>query len=301
MKRTGTKRHGIDQKWHEGLYVQIYNLAREDKLDNDAIATKIGVSSTMFDNWLKQKPHLVECLEEARKPRTSQQEFRAYVYQRLPENLKKLWDIINAWSDHRDAYIKIEALLDAHPIRVRQNLFLYAMVRFNFNISKALKCVNLTRMTLSNWEKEPEFKELLKELAELKGDFFESALIRKVKEGDTSAILFTNRSYNAKRGYNPPKEVNTTLNGTLDHNHTHTGASATLDELPLELRRQILEHLRAKRLGQETIIPDNSSSENGFTPGKLPDKRLKPLDYQSLEDDGTDNRSNSNGEEHSST
>ncbi len=293
--------HGIDKKWHDGLYVEIYDLAKQHGYTNSQLAKHIGVCDAVFVNWIKKKPALKLCLDRARDTDSGQQTFQEYAYGRLPPNLKELWDRINGWDGHRDAYDKVQAILNSTTKRNHQHLFIYAMIRYNFCAAKALRSLNLSKRKLNYWLEEPEFKELLKELDWHKGNFFESALMRLVKNGEVSAVLMANRTFNRDRGYNPPKEVNTTLNGTLDHNHTHTGASATLDELPLELRRQILEHLRAKRLGQETIIPDNSSSENGFTPGKLPDKRLKPLDYQSLEDDGTDNRSNSNGEEHSST
>lgn len=78
------------------------------------------------------------------------------------------------------------------------------------NVTEACKAVNIGRTTFYRWiEDDPELKQFLHSLdvAQLKKDFIENALMKKIGEGDTACIIFANKSLNKDRGYIERNEV----------------------------------------------------------------------------------------------
>jgi ribosome biogenesis GTPase A len=72
------------------------------------------------------------------------------------------------------------------------------------NISLSCKSVNVARTTFYYWrDSDPEFKAKLDQInpREKLKDFYENALIKKVRQGDTACTIFANKSFNKDRGY----------------------------------------------------------------------------------------------------
>ena len=246
-------------KWSDEYYVRAYQLARQGDSDG-RIAKKIGVMCKTFLKWKRQHPALRKALAEGRENRNRnfQAGFRDLVYNRLSPELQEVWDDINACEKEPGGVARIEAILDDQGVRVRQHFFLYALVESNFNASEACRRVNISRNTLEHWKlNDPGFSEIVDQMHLAKGDLFEEGLVRAVKDGDTKAILFANRTYNRHRGYNEKIEVE--HSGQLNHLH----ALVDLDslDLPLEVRAAILEAVRKqKKLTVEAeVVPQNGN------------------------------------------
>lgn len=233
-------------KWSDDFYVLAYRLAKQG-LPDYAIAQQLGVTHQHLLRWLKRKPSLANALAAARDVNSSsfQAEFRDYVYARLPDNLKEIWDELNRCERKGSGVARLEALLEKNGKRARQHLFMYALVNCNFNPSEACRRVNVSKQVLDGWIKnDPDFSELMDQIQWHKGNFFEEGLVKLVREGDTKAIVFANERFNKSRGYGNKVEVN--HSGQVNHLHAHMIDLEGL-ELPSEIKMQILEAVRKQR------------------------------------------------------
>lgn len=239
--KTKPKKKGV---WKDDYYVRAYTLARQGMPDR-RIAGAIGVTSGTFKRWVEEHPALRRALKQARgeKARNFQASFREYVYRALTPELQEVWDDINACENEPSGIARIEALLADRGKRARQHLFLYALVDSNFNASEACRKISISRGTLDSWiASDPDFGRIIDEMHWHKGNLFEQSLIDLVKDGDTKAVIFANRTYNRGRGYNEKLEVE--HSGVV--NHVHTIEIDSLN-LPLEVKTAVLQAVRNKR------------------------------------------------------
>ena len=226
--------------WDDSFYVKVYELAKTG-LSNRKIAEAIGTSIQSFKKWIALRPALKQALLDARSHHESATDtFISYVYKQLPPHLQRLWDKISEYEEGPNYFAKLEALFEKHGRVAQQHLFFHALVSFNFNPSEACRKVGITRSTLLSWMRDPEFHELFDEFHWHKGNFFEGHLVKLVGRGDSSATIFANKTFNRKRGYSDKVEHEHT--GEVNHNH-----KVTLDDLPLEVKKKLLEQHRLKR------------------------------------------------------
>lgn len=120
--------------------------------------------------------------------------------------------------------------------------FLEALAAAAGIVLTACESVNVSRSTYYRWYKEDAaFAERVDEISEEQMDFVEGKLLKSIKEGDTTAIIFYLKTKGKKRGYSekqPPKEE------TLQPQT----AAAIVDEASTKKKRQrIKQRLRNKR------------------------------------------------------
>ena len=229
---------------------QIYDMAKTG-MGRDNIAQAVGVNPTTLKAWMKTHPEVEAAVRlgrgVARGPNATA-EFFDFVYKRMSREQQELWDEMHAIDRDKDerhvARKKLEKLFRGRDTRFRQSMFLHALVKSNFNVSEACRMVNVPMGTVSTWGRDPKFAKLMDEIEEHKKNFFENALVKKVKEGDTAAVLFVNRTKNKDRGYG---------DGKVEVEHTHTfRQNVNLDELdiPADRVREILDAVREKNRRQ---------------------------------------------------
>lgn len=76
-------------------------------------------------------------------------------------------------------------------------------------VSAACEVAGVSRKTYYRWiESDEEFAAKVEDMADFQCDFVESKLLKKIEEGDTTAIIFYLKTKGKKRGYttNPEKE-----------------------------------------------------------------------------------------------
>ncbi len=229
--------------WKDKFIVDVYLLAKGG-MTEFKMAQVLGVSLPTFRSWRTTEKVFRDAIQRGRKEYRGRNDkvtcLSDYVYNRLSSKLRKVWKKINKLDRAKGNLEKIEAILDRKGKNVRQHLFVYAWTRGNFSISQALRKVNISRTTLERWKKDPDFAELLNELVWHKKNFFEDSLCRLIKSGDTSAIIFANRTFNRDRGFNEKVEVDMNLSGELNQNVM----SVDMMKLPLQARKEILKSLR---------------------------------------------------------
>jgi hypothetical protein len=234
-------------KWRNRFYVDIYRLAVQG-LSDEQIAQAIGVSVSCFSSFKKKRSTVRYALKQAKNKdsRVTAKNFFDYVYKRLPENVRELYDKITAIEDEPNAVAKIEAMLEKEGKYARMQVFLHALVTNNFNPSKARRRANITKITLNDWiRNEPGFKDLIEEMHENKQNFAEEALMKLVAKGDPNAVIFVNKTLNKDRGYADKQTIEHT--GTIKHEHQHKLLDLDKLQLSLACRKEIVDAVRKLR------------------------------------------------------
>jgi transposase len=263
--------HG-NQKYKKTYPVLVFAMLKKG-MKRKEIAGELAVSEGTLAVWYRSKKGFRKSVIRGRQAYAAAQKekhavlaksfsFADYVYGKLPAKLQKLMNDINE-IDHANSGIEIvEALLVGKGKRVRQQLFISALVSSNFSISKALQKVGVSHTLFTSWTAaDPGFAELLKEIKWHRQNFCEEALMIKVQEGDTSAILFANKTVNRSRGYGDKTEVSGGDDSSFD-----------IDKLniPLETKRIVLRAIREKQslpikaiestVLESTAIPQDSNT-----------------------------------------
>lgn len=85
---------------------------------------------------------------------------------------------------------------------------LNALAQTSGIVSSACKAANVSRMTYYRYYNEdPDFKEKADDVKELQKDFAESLILKKMKEGDTTMIIFYAKTQMKDRGYTERREI----------------------------------------------------------------------------------------------
>ena len=110
-------------------------------------------------------------------------------------------------------------------------------------VSSACKAANVSRMTYYRWYNEdPDFREKADDIKELQKDFAESLILKKMKEGDTTMIIFYAKTQMKDRGYTERKEIT-----GKDGEDLIKGKEIDITKLSDEERKLLL------RLGQDIL------------------------------------------------
>ena len=215
-----------------------------DGLPDTQIAACLGITEKTFQRARDKDPVLQDALSQGRQSREygNEETLAEYIFDRLPTNLQTLWKDVEECSTEKDAD-GVERLFRSWPVRVRQHLFIYALVSSTFNISASLRKLGLTYRMYEDWRtNDPGFKKLLQEVEEHKCNFFENAFIGRVAAGDTAAILHGVKTQCRSRGYNEKVEI--VHSGSISSPDTVSIADLDLD---IETRKKVLDALRAKQ------------------------------------------------------
>lgn len=238
--------------WKDAWYLDSYRLAQDGMPDNE-IARTLGIPLPLWRLWVGKKKALREGLAKARavQPGSSYADFKSFVYEKLPRRVRELWDELDAADQlpvqdgtKKKRRKKVLELIESGPVRWQQSLFLHALVKCNFIVSRACMKIGITPTEAHTWmEASAPFKKLVEGIIQFKKDFFESALIDLVRAGDSAATIFANRTLNKDRGYAQDQTIQ--VEQTVVHRH-----QVTLEELPVDAKRAILDVMRKKAVAQ---------------------------------------------------
>lgn len=217
MPRTADKPKKKYGRWKPIFILHVYRMLRAGMSEVD-LCKELKVSRAIMFRWKKEKPELKEAWGLALKEREESQSFQDWVYQRLSPEIREIWAQIRQWEKEPNGVVKIELMLQDQGRHVRQQLFLHAFCVSHFNMSTALKRVNIARSVLYDWiERDPDFAALVKEIEWHKGNFFENQLVQLVRQGVPAAVIFANKSFNKDRGYASRQELEVHHSGEVLH------------------------------------------------------------------------------------
>lgn len=241
------------------MVIDIYAMAREGQTDR-VIALALGVTAATFSTWQKNKSIVRYALKQAREkqPTPANCTLPEFCEARLKAEHADVWRQVNEAANKRNGQERLNIIFAGGGIKLRKQLFLYALIRSTFNVSKACRKIGISRLTVDDWcRNDPDFVNACNVIHTIKREYFESALLKKVAEGDIQAIMLCNKTQNRKAGflhdgYGDKLDVEVKGNVAHDHTHTHQFAIEDLD-LPLDTRRVIVEAIRAKKLKEEEV------------------------------------------------
>ena len=97
--------------------------------------------------------------------------------------------------------------IDERVAKEKEDL-LNALAQTSGIVSSACKAANVSRMTYYRYYNEdPDFREKADDVKELQKDFAESRILKKMKEGDTTMIIFYAKTQMKDRGYTERREI----------------------------------------------------------------------------------------------
>lgn len=261
----------VKSKFKPEWYVVVYELAKKGVSDVK-IAGQLGVSVPTLVRYLKKKPALRKALEKGRAGRKVGvgDTFADYCYGNLPTDVQRLWDEISepfepvdpkdykGIAEQRIARReKCRKLLYDRGKRIRQRLFVHAMIAGNFSVSWACRVLDIPRSTVTQWEADPKFLALLQGVEQCKKDFFEGGLVDLVKAGDSAATIFANKTLNADRGYSEKYRVEHSHSGRVKVEHA---AEGLLERLSPEAKQELLEVIRKSK--EAPMLEDRSNVQD---------------------------------------
>lgn len=252
------------RKWDKKMMEGALGLARSGMPDGK-IAQALGATAASLAAKLSKDSDFAAGMEAAREQ--GSKTFAQALAGRLPPGARALWDRLEALGgmidgpEKRGARADVFAALDEAPARVRMHLFVQALAHVGFIPGEACRVSGVSPSELARWRaQDKDFREIMEGMMEAKRDFFESCLVGLCRRGDSAAIIFANRTSNRGRGYGDRLEVEVKTEVT----HTHR---LTLDDLPPEAKRAMLDAYRRKRdaaqIGYNDGAPDAEFEEVG--------------------------------------
>jgi hypothetical protein len=236
-------------KWHPKYYVEAYRLAASGLMDK-TIAGHMGVNLRTFNHWKQRHPTFEWALAQGRNPKKIKgtQDVMEFVYDRLPSEYKEVYNKICKVDKGKHGYQRVREILTNKGKRVKQHIFLYAIVRSNFNKSEAMKTCCVSKYELKRWMDDPKFVGFMDQIKDGIKDFYESALVERVKEGDTQATIFANRTLNRDRGYGDTVQVEHT--GKIEHSHL---VQVDVSTLSMKAQKEIYNQLEEREKETEEL------------------------------------------------
>lgn len=205
-------------------------------------ANEMGMEIRRFQR-LTTHPHWIqvrEIVEKHQSARTREKTFGHYVFKHLSEEAGKTWKELQFWADHEDGQTQIRKIMDGKGKKLRQELFIHALVSTHYDMSRALSLTGLPKTTLEHWRDDLQFAQLFDEIQWHKKNFFEKAMMDLVAERNPLATVWVNKTVNADRGYSEKIQV--------QHSLADAGWSFEDLDLDVETRRKVLEAIRKRQL-----------------------------------------------------
>jgi hypothetical protein len=245
-KKKKLKNNVNAEKWDNRLYIQIFQLARSG-LSDEKIAEAIGYSLIQFRRRKRKDPALKDAIQQGRNADVpASDQFKDYVYSKLPEELRWVWDEIMSFQETDNAIAKMEELMRDKGKRVKQRLFLYALYHFHFNYEKAMRMLDVSKKELERWTLEPEFSELLQEIEWHTSQYFGNKAMAMARKGHPAMVKFCAQSLDPRFRKRPSeKNVNVSVSGQIGH--AHVQVNKIMEHLPLEQRKLLLDRIREEK------------------------------------------------------
>lgn len=205
-------------------------------------ANEMGMERRRYQRLLVH-PHWVKAREVAaahQNARSREKTFGHYVFKHLSSEAQETWKELQFWVEHEGGQVQIQRIMGGRARKIRQELFIHALVSTHYDMSRALSMTGLAKTTLDHWVNEDfNFSQLFDEIQWHKKNFFEKAMMDLVAERNPLATVWVNKTVNSDRGYSEKVRVE----------HSIADQGFTFEDLDLDsdTRRKVLEAIRKRQ------------------------------------------------------
>lgn len=238
--------------WRDEHLFTIWEICRGGGSDR-RIRDVLGISGATLTAWMRDVPLLADGMRRARESIKNDAlgRFFEYIHGHLPDELRGLWDELKMNSkDKEGGLARNMRLVEQEPVLHQQHLFLHAYAASMFNASAAVRLLGIPVRRLEQWEKDPEFGRLLKEVDFHKKCFFQDALMDLVGARNPRAVLFANERVNRDE-YGKRIGVEVSGKVEVEHQHKMIILNQVADRLSFETRQELLEVFRSIEMEKE--------------------------------------------------
>lgn len=195
----------------------------------------LGITPEAYDALYAECGAFKEAVENGESCRANSTETK--ILESLSPEALTIWRDLKD-IENQDKHVIAQLALAKGGDVMRQRMLALGLVETNFQVSRCLKLLKITKREMDKWLRDdPEFQELVAEIQFAKRNYAEDALFRLVGEGSEKAVLFANERLNREQYGNEIK-----VSGEIAH------TSGTLDlaalDLPPALESAILDHLQ---------------------------------------------------------
>lgn len=216
-----------------------------------AQANEMGMDRRRFQRLLEHPDWALarKVAEKQQASRSREKTFGNYVFKHLSDDAKETWEKLKFWVDHQDGAQQIRQIVEGKAKRIRQELFIHALVSTHYDMSRALMMTGLPKTALDNWRSDLHFAQLFDEIQWHKKNFFEKAMMDLVADRNPLATVWVNKTVNADRGYSEKIQV--------QHVGKDLGFSFEDLDLDIDTRRKVLEAIRRRQERQAPkLLPE---------------------------------------------
>jgi len=253
-------------KWKYEYIFTAYELAKNGARKEDYLQA-LGIKEDTFLIWRKEIPLLRLAIKKGKEARRRgielNESFSEYIYGHLSPEMKEVYDRLERYEKAGNVS-KIEELMNRKGRRFRQRMLIHAWASLNFSLSAALKRCGVPYQMFLRWKREDlEFAQLLDEIEFHKKNFYEEALNKQIAMGDSTCIIFANRTINADRFPEPKQQIN--IQKQIHHQIDIVQVSQL--NLPVEVKRLLLEEVRRVKSVGSRVVENEKGAAAQFRTG----------------------------------
>ena len=232
---------------------KIYDLFASG-LAHSNVAAAVGVCPGTLTKWAEKYPPVGAAVRLGTAKAGAGAGFFEYIYNSMDAKTKAVWDELDDIDKNMlpDRHRAGDRVFQKYGTGMRQMIFLHALVACDFDRSEACRKARISKDVLYNWLQNDQFRKLMNEMRWHRNNFFEAALFRKVKDGDTAAVIFANKTQNKGRGYS--EKVEHTHDVNVSVTAKAVGLDEILDVLDVPTRKKILEAMAVVRGRQDARL-----------------------------------------------
>lgn len=158
------------------------------------LGTIYGKSKTQINRWIDNYKPLRVAYEMAKGKREKAAVNTENAKETLSEEAYELWESVQSGAPSKNQLVYMGSALSGRPTKLRQQLFLMAMLSTNYRVAESCRITGVSRQEVQQWKKaDPEFIQMFAELTHQQVEDVRGALHDLVKEKNVQAVIYADK------------------------------------------------------------------------------------------------------------
>lgn len=166
------------------------------------LANIYGKSEQTVKKWIDNYKTLRIARELALEKRKNEKAHAENMRDVLSEEAYQIWNTHQTGDITKHQLVHMGPALNGRPKKLKQQLFLVAMMKTNYRLTEACRVTGTTRTEVTRWKNtDPEFMQLFAELQHLRNEEVGGALMDLVKERNPQAVIYADKKLTDQQGH----------------------------------------------------------------------------------------------------